>query len=67
MEVSENVDVRVEIENYLDSKKLTLGWLHRATGFNYHTLYSIITKKKVALKQDKLDKINEVLGTNFIK
>jgi len=67
MEVSENVDVRVEIENHLESKKLTLGWLARITDFKYHTLYSIIKLKTVKLSDDKLAKINEVLGTNFTK
>jgi len=67
MELTENVDVRDEIRNWLQENRRTFAWLEEKTGIGYHALYSIIKLKHVNISDDKLDKINEVLGTTFKK
>ena len=67
MSVVENTDIRCTISEWLNSNERTFGWLVKKTGYNYHTLYSILILKKVQLSDDKLEKINEVLGTKFKK
>lgn len=67
MEVSENVDVRDGIMKWMKDNERNFIWLQAKTGINYHTLYSIIKLKHVKISDDKLAKINEVLGTDFKK
>lgn len=67
MQTTEVVDVRVAISEKLKKEGRTMVWLSESTGINYHTLYGILTYRHVNLSSDKLNKINEVLGTTFSK
>lgn len=63
--VKNGADVRVVIMKKLKSEERSLLWLARKTDIAYGTLYNCFVHKIVALKQEQLDTINEVLGTNF--
>lgn len=65
MAVKQVADVRDEILDHLKEVERNLHWLHKKTGIIYATLYSCFVQKLFALSQDNLDKINEVLGTDF--
>jgi hypothetical protein len=54
-----------EINVHLKKIERSLGWLSTKTKFNYNTLYSIFVKESMNLSDERLDKINQVLGTNF--
>lgn len=53
------------ISEHLNKEERTLAWLSRKTDIAYGTMYSIFVHRIVSLSQDKLDKINEILGTKF--
>lgn len=57
------VDVRDLIMEALDGRPLT--WLAEKTGILYDTLYACLVKKHFLLSQEKLDKINTSLKTDF--
>lgn len=49
----------------LGKQERDLAWLSRKTEIPYGTIYSIFTHRLFKLKQDKLNSINEALGTQF--
>lgn len=60
-------DVRDDISQHLKSIDRSLRWLCRHTGYNYNTMYSTFVQKVVNLTDEKLEKINAFLGTDFTK
>ncbi len=53
------------ITDHLEKEERTLAWLSRKIDIPYGTMYSIFVHRIVSLSQDKLDKINDALGTAF--
>lgn len=60
-----SIDVRDSINEWLVDNDRTLAWLQKKTDIPYGTLYSIFVQKNFNPSQEKLDVINEVLGTEF--
>ena len=56
---------RQVIWDYLKEIERDLGWLAKKTDIPYATLYSIFVQKTFNLNKERLEKINEVLETNF--
>lgn len=65
MQTVESVDTKTLILEKLKTEERSLKWLSRKTGINYNTLYGIMAYPHLTFSKDKIDKINEVLGTNF--
>lgn len=61
-----SIDVRDSINEWLVDNDRTLAWLQKKTDIPYGTLYSIFIQKNFNPNKEKLDKINKVLGTDFI-
>ena len=59
------MDVTEKIINHLKEIDRTLGWLAKMTEYNYNTLYSALVKKSMKLTDERLQKINWILGTKF--
>lgn len=59
------IDVRDLILTHLETEERDLAWLQRKTLIPYATLYSCFIQKLFKVKDENLDKINDVLGTNF--
>lgn len=53
------------ILNHLREIKRPLSWLREVTDIPYGSLYSIFKHGSMELTQERLDKINKGLGTNF--
>lgn len=58
-------DVREVIMTKMDDEGRQLTWLSDKTGINYNTLYSVLKRRIFDLSQENLNKINEVLQTDF--
>lgn len=58
-------DARSLIMDKLNSEGRKFSWLCKEIGVPYGTMYAILVHKIVKLSDDKLEKINSVLGTNF--
>ena len=56
---------RQVIWDYLKEIERDLGWIAKKTDIPYATLYSIFVQKTFNLNKERLEKINEVLETNF--
>jgi len=67
MAVTEKVDVRDVIKQWLEDNERSIAWLADKTGINYNTLYSTLTQKTIKLSAAKLETINNFLGTKFKK
>lgn len=65
MTETKSVDVRDAIMDHIEADDRTLAWLAQKTGFNYNTLYSTFKQKVINLTPEKLQAINELLGTDF--
>jgi hypothetical protein len=63
--VKKRLTPRVEILNHLKRIKRPLTWLTVVTDIPYGTLYSVLKLKSLELTQERLDKINKGLGTDF--
>lgn len=59
------IDVRDLILTHLEEDERDLAWLQRKTDIPYATLYSCFIQRLFRVKDENLDKINEVLGTKF--
>lgn len=62
----EKLNVKDEILLHLEKEERNMAWLARKTDIPYGSLYSILVHRIMALTEDHLKKINEVLGTDFI-
>lgn len=58
-------DVRDLIMDKMEDDGRTLTWLAEKIDVNYNTLHSCLIKKTFSLSEERLDKINELLGTDF--
>lgn len=58
-------DPRILIDNKMEAEGRTLSWLSQKTEINYNALYSCIKRRIFPLSQENLDKINDVLETEF--
>ncbi len=67
MAAKEKVDVRDEINTWLESNERSMAWLAEKTNINYNTLYSILKQKIIKLSAARLETINNFLGTKFKK
>ena len=67
MDSVETLDVQEQIKAHLKADDRTIRWLSEKTGVKYHTLYAILKQRVIKLSDERLAKINEVLGTNFEK
>jgi hypothetical protein len=65
MEKQTTYDVRDAILLHLDEIERNLSWLSEKTEIPYPTLYSVFKQKHFALSEKNLEKINNVLGTDF--
>jgi len=65
MEKQITYDVRDAILLHLDEIERNLSWLSEKTEIPYPTLYSVFKQKHFALSEKNLEKINNVLGTDF--
>jgi hypothetical protein len=59
------IDVRDLILTHLETEERDLAWLQRKTDIPYATLYSCFIQRLFRVKDENLNKINEVLGTSF--
>jgi hypothetical protein len=59
------VDVRDLIEDKLREMERSLAWLSRQTKIPYNTMYSNFRHRLYQVSQENLNKINEVLNTDF--
>jgi hypothetical protein len=65
MEKQTTYDVRDAILLHLDEIERNLSWLSEKTEIPYPTLYSVFKQKHFALSEKNLEKINNVIGTDF--
>jgi predicted transcriptional regulator len=65
MEKQTTYDVRDAILLHLDEIERNLSWLSEKTEIPYPTLYSVFKQKHFALSEKNLEKINNVLVTDF--
>lgn len=65
--IMELTGIKKDILDYLEGTGRRLPWLAKKTGISYDTLYYTLKNQSAYFKQEKIDKINEVLGTNFRK
>lgn len=65
MATKQITDVRDTINVWLAEQDRTIHWLAKKADINYSTLYSILFQKIIKMSEEKLDKINDVLGTDF--
>lgn len=65
MTTKKAIDVRDEILTYLESEQRPLRFISNNTDIPYGSVYSIFEQRTMELTQEKLDKVNQVLGTNF--
>ena len=61
----EKQNVKDSILLHLEAEERPLAWLSRKTEIPYPTLYSIFIQRIMNLSDKNLDKINEVMGTDF--
>lgn len=59
------IDVRDLIVQALKDDDRDLMWLHKKTEIPYGTIYSCLTQRLFQVSDKNLNKINEVLGTDF--
>ncbi len=59
------IDVRDTILSHLKEDERDLAWLARKTDIPYATLYSIFIQRTFNLNEERLEKINEILGTTL--
>ncbi len=59
------IDVRDVILSHLKDDERDLAWLARKTDIPYATLYSIFIQRTFNLNEERLEKINEILGTTL--
>lgn len=65
MATKEKIDVRDTITDWLKENKRSMAWLAERTGINYNSLYSILKQRITKLSAEKLELINNFLGTKF--
>jgi len=58
-------DPRVLIKDHLKEIVRPLKWLSTVTDIPYGTIYGIFEQNTMELNQERLDKINQGLGTDF--
>lgn len=59
------VDVRDLIVEALKDDDRSLMWLHEKTKIPYGTIYSCLTQRLFQVSPGNLQKINDILGTDF--
>lgn len=65
METAKRVNPKKEILKHLKEIRRPLAWLSDVTDIPYGTIYGIFMQGTIDLTQERLDKINEGLGTDF--
>jgi predicted transcriptional regulator len=65
MEKDTTLDTRDVVLLHLEEIERNLAWLSEKTQIPYPTLYSVFKQKHFALSEKNLEKINNVLGTDF--
>jgi predicted transcriptional regulator len=65
MEKETTLDTRDVLLLHLEEIERNLSWLSEKTQIPYPTLYSVFKQKHFALSEKNLEKINNVLGTDF--
>lgn len=65
MEKETTLDTRDVILLHLEKIERNLAWLSDKTRIPYPTLYSVFKQKHFSLSEKNLEKINNVLGTDF--
>jgi hypothetical protein len=65
MEKETTLDTRDVVLLHLEEIERNLSWLSEKTQIPYPTLYSVFKQKHFALSEKNLEKINNVLGTDF--
>ncbi len=58
-------DVHKSIRKKLIELERSLMWLSKKTNINYHGLYSCLIRRHYDITENNLNKINEVLQTDF--
>lgn len=59
------MDKRDVIKDHLKEIERDWAWLARKTDIPYATIYSCFVQRLFKVSDDNLEKINEVLGTDF--
>lgn len=65
METVKKIDARRLILNHLKQIKRPLAWITEVTDIPYGTVYGIFKQRIIELTQERLDKINKGLETDF--
>ena len=65
MEKETTLDTRDVLLLHLEEIERNLSWLSEKTQIPYPTLYSVFKQKHFALSEKNLEKINNVLRTDF--
>ena len=65
MEKETTLDARDAVLLHLEEIERNLSWLSEKTQIPYPTLYSVFKQEHFSLSDKNLDKINNVLGTDF--
>jgi hypothetical protein len=65
MEKETTLDTRDVVLLHLEEIERNLSWLSEKTQIPYPTLYSVFKQKHFALSEKNLEKINNVLGTDY--
>jgi predicted transcriptional regulator len=65
MEKETTLDTRDAVLLHLEEIERNLSWLSEKTQIPYPTLYSVFKQKHFSLSDKNLEKINNVLATDF--
>ncbi len=58
-------DIRIDVKIELDRQERNISWLAKKTKIPYSTLYGILVHGIQEFNQERIDKVNTVLGTSF--
>lgn len=65
MATKKAIDPKQEIINHLTEQERSYRWLSKKSDIPYGTIYGILIQGTMDLDQERLDKINTALGTDF--
>lgn len=66
MDNKEKIDLRDAILLHLEEIERPMSWLSDKTEIPYPTIYALLKQRTFSISDSNLEKINKVLGTDFI-
>lgn len=66
MDNKEKIDLRDAILLHLEEIERPMSWLSDKAEIPYPTIYALLKQRTFAISDSNLEKINKVLGTDFI-